>query len=325
MFDFLPTKTISPDEDNAIQRKVWELVKSYHQTRPLPKTLFHYTDAAGLKGIAESGALRATHISFMNDASEYLHGVSLLLDSVRKAKAFANKLQMTLLEEIEPSISQTRPEHAAPYFITCFSEQENSLNQWRAYSRGEGGFCIGFDPAKLDQRASALYCFTSPVIYDREGQAKLVQDFLSWALAEYPRAASRHPATEQEEHRRAWTHMMLWRLTAAAPVLKNPAFAEEQEWRLIHLLQAKWDVRFLPKPIGLVPFVELKLGSPQITASPLAARLGRNLPDLLPITVLWSGPGQATDISLLAGRTLLEQFGYDGVDLKASKIPYRIG
>jgi len=120
--------------------------------------------------------------------------------------------------------------------------------------------------------------------------------------------------------------MLLWRATAAAPIMKNPAFAEEQEWRLIHMLQSKWDVRFLPKPIGLVPYVELRLGAPQVNPEPAQlARLGRALPDKLPINVLWSGPGRATDTSLLAARTLLEQFNYDGVRLEASKIPYRVG
>jgi hypothetical protein len=326
MFDFLPQKQIPPDEDSAIQQKVWELIKAFHRTIPLPKTFFHYTDAAGLKGIVESGTLRATHIAFMNDASEYLHAVSLLTESIATAKKKStHPLQLKLLEEIEGPVAQTQPQHVAPYFVTCFSAQENSLNQWRAYSRGEGGFCIGFDAAKLDSMSAANYFFLSPAVYDRDAQAKWVTDFLAWALEEYPRVAAKH-LSEQDEHRQAWANMLLWKATAAAPIMKNPAFAEEQEWRLIHMLQAKWDVRFLPKPIALVPYVELKLGTPQTGAfGPQVARLGRPLPDKLPIDVLWSGPGPATDISLLAGRTLLEQFNYDGVRLEASKIPYRVG
>jgi hypothetical protein len=167
--------------------------------------------------------------------------------------------------------------------------------------------------------------FFSPAIYDRDEQANFIREFLAWALVEYLQAASNHPETEQDEHRHAWGHMLLWRLTAAAPIMKNPAFAEEQEWRLIHILQSKWDVRFLPKNSGLVPFTELKLGTPETSyAAPIVARLGRPIPDRLPITELWSGPGRATDTSLLAGRTLLEQFGYDGVRFEASKIPYRV-
>jgi hypothetical protein len=325
VFDFVPQDQIPPDEDQAILQKVWIQIKELHSARPLPKTLYHYTDAAGLKGIVESGVLRATHISFMNDASEYLHAVSLLSDCLREAKKRVTyALQRALIEEMETPVFLTRPEHAAPYFITCFSAQENSLNQWRAYGRGEGGFSIGFDAAKIDAKCRDLFFFISPAIYDSDEQVKLVRDFLSWALDEYVRVAAQHPETDRDKHRRAWAHTMLWRLTAAAPIMKNPAFGEEQEWRLIHMLQTKWDVRFLTKPSGLVPFVELKLGTPQPPSDHIAARLGRPLPDLLPITELWSGPGRATDTSLLAGRTLLEQFNYDGVKLNASKIPYRV-
>jgi hypothetical protein len=83
---------------------------------------------------------------------------------------------------------------------------------------------------------------------------------------------------------------MLWMLASVGPMMKNPAFAEEQEWRLIHLTHSKASVRFLPKLTGLFPFVELKLGMPQSGTPDQIELLGRNLPDRLPIKVLWSGP-----------------------------------
>jgi hypothetical protein len=46
--------------------------------RAAPGTLYHYTNAAGLKGIVESGVLRAPHIAFMNDTSECMQGRSCL-------------------------------------------------------------------------------------------------------------------------------------------------------------------------------------------------------------------------------------------------------
>lgn len=100
---------------------------------------------------------------------------------------------------------------------------------------------------------------------------------------------------------------------------------EEQEWRLVQMPLLKEDIRFVPRQTGLAPFTELRLGDPQVGAPDRVVRLGRSLPDRLPIAKLWSGPGRATDTSLLAGRTLLEQMNYDGVDLEASKIPYRVG
>jgi hypothetical protein len=326
MFDFRPQKPIPLEEHSAISAKIQQLVIDHHAGRAVPDILYHYTDAAGLKGIVESGVLRATHIAFMNDASEYLHASSLLLEHVKLEKARAtDPLRLSVLAEMEKWIA-TRPEGGAPYFVACFSAKENSLNQWRAYGRGEGGFSIGFDGQGLSaQVLKTAIGFIAPAIYDQDEQAKMIRAVLDWVLDEYPRVARRHAAAEQDEHRSAWTHMMLWMVAAVAPMMKNSAFFEEEEWRLIHLTHSQASVRFLPKPTGLVPFVELKLGIPQSGAPDQIALLGRNLPDRLPIKVLWSGPGRATDTSLLAGRTLLEQCGYDGVRLAASKIPYRVG
>jgi Protein of unknown function (DUF2971) len=328
VFDFLPQKSIAQEQDAAIQAALWKLVGEVYKNIHRPPTLFHYTDAAGLKGIVESGVLRATHVAFMNDASEYLHAVSLLtqeIDQVRSSEK--DQLKINLLEEIKGPVSLTRPQDVGPYFVTCLSAAENSLNQWRAYGRGEGGYSIGFDGVKLSQSMLKLNGILAPVLYDPSQQSKLVHDLLQWALSEYQKLATTIPISDRDDHRRDWAHMLLWRIGAAAPMIKNPAFVEEQEWRLIFMPSLKEQVRFVPRSTGLAPFVELKLGAQQSGAHPdRLAHLGRvALADRLPVTKLWSGPGRATDTSLLAGRTLLEQMGYDGVSLEGSKIPYRVG
>jgi Protein of unknown function (DUF2971) len=326
VFDFVPLKLIPKEQDSAIQLAVWNFIKASHRNLQLPETLYHYTDAVGLKGIIESGVIRATHISFMNDASEYLHAVSLLREAIAEIRATENDpLRTSLLNEINDPVALTRPQDVGPYFVACFSAKENSLNQWRAYGRGEGGFSIGFDPMKLDQRILKLNGMLSPVNYDLSEQSNLVRELLRWGLSEYQRVAPSVPVDQRDKHRRDWAHMFLWRAAAAAPIIKNPAFAEEGEWRLIHLPLFKEDIRFIPRQTGLSPFTELRLGEPQTGSTERLARLGRELPDRLPIKKMWSGPGRATDTSLLAGRTLLEQMNYDGVSLEASKIPYRVG
>lgn len=326
MFDFVPLNSIPSEQDIAIQTAVWGSIRASHRDLRSPGTLYHYTDATGLKGIIESGAIRATHISYMNDSSEYLHAVSLLSQEIEANLATEkNPLRASLLREIRDPVGLTQPQHVGPYFVACFSAAENSLNQWRAYGRGEGGYSIGFDATQLDQRVIGLNGALSPVNYDPSEQAKLVRDLLAWGLSEYQRLAEILPDIQREEHRRKWAHMFLWRAAAAAPIMKNPAFAEEREWRLIQMPPSKDDIRFVPRQTGLAPFTELRLGTPQAGTPDKTARLGRELPDRLPIVKLWSGPGKTTETSLLAGRTLLEQMNYDDVKLEASKIPYRVG
>lgn len=268
--------------------------------------------------------MRATHLAFMNDASEYLHAVSLLRECVEQEKGRAsNPLHANLLADIDQFTRDTRPEHITPYFVTCFSAAENSLNQWRAYGRGEGGYSIGFDTLQLRTRATQPNSILVAVIYDRDEQARLIEDLIAWAQGEYARRASSHE--KQDEHRKAWVHWMLWMATAAAPIMKNPAFVEEQEWRFIYLLNPaeRAKLRFRPRPTGLVPYIEAKLGRPRVAPHPAASQ--GSLPDHLPITAVWSGPGSAKETARLAGRALLEQYGYDGVKLHLSQIQYRVG
>src|ERR1019366_10351896 len=143
-------ETLTQEEVEVITKKVFELFMVGGGTRKVPDVLHHYTDSNGLKGIIESGALRATHVSYLNDASEYLHAVNVLLEKVAQAQAGQRApLEVELLQEMEPLLKATRAENVNHYFVTCFSEEPNSLNQWRAYGKGEGAFSIGFVGSQL--------------------------------------------------------------------------------------------------------------------------------------------------------------------------------
>src|SRR5262245_59435591 len=53
-------------------------------TRDRPKSLFHYTTAAGLIGIIETQTLWATHANFLNDSAECQLLNRLLTPQIRK-------------------------------------------------------------------------------------------------------------------------------------------------------------------------------------------------------------------------------------------------
>jgi hypothetical protein len=328
VFDFLPQSPLEEVEFKAITNQIREQVGLLIARRPAPDILHHYTDAWGLKGIIESGTVRATHIAYMNDASEYLHAVNLLSDQIfEEKKVRTNKDQLALLEKITAPVANTKPEHVAPYFVACFSEKENSLNQWRAYARGEGGYSIGFNTQSLMRPLSRHVAILAPALYNRHEQAKLIRSGLEWALSEYPKIAEKLDTTARAAHLENRAHHYLWFASGLAPIMKNPAFEEENEWRFIYLLRSRREVQFVAKPKGLVPVVEMRLGEPQPLA-PLPEKLINDTlfsqPDRLPIVSLWAGPGATSSFSLLAGRTLLEKHGYDGVNLSSSQIPFRV-
>jgi hypothetical protein len=328
VFDFLPQTPLDAGELQTIKKQIATQVSSLIKRRPPPAVLHHYTDAWGLKGIIESGRIRATHIAYMNDASEYLHAVYLLSEHIRAAKkTVTDKDQLALLDQIDEPVAGTKPEHVAPYLVACFSEKENSLNQWRAYARGEGGYSIGFDCHSLSAALTQQDAILAPALYDRNEQSILTRALLDWSLNEYPKLASKRPPAERQTHLKSWAHHLLWFSSGLAPIMKNPAFEEESEWRSIYLLRAKREAQFIAKPRGLMPVVEMKLGQPNPFV-PLSEELPNDtvttFPDKLPIVSLWAGPGAASEVSLLAGRTLLEKYGYSDVALSSSKIPFRV-
>jgi hypothetical protein len=146
--------------------------------------LHHYTKYAGLKGIIESNALRATHYRKLNDTME----INLLRQPLANALGlrFADVLRRRRSErEIAQAIEETGGlevaaqlaadglvnslyqvsferkdsfSFAEPY-VTSFCthadwpyERENGLlSQWRGYG-GAGGYCLVFDTAKLAER-----------------------------------------------------------------------------------------------------------------------------------------------------------------------------
>lgn len=328
MFESYPPKPLVPPQELA---DIYEAPRQALATVPdaAPPTLFHYTNAAGLLGIIESGKMRATHIGFMNDASEYLHAVALLLQEVeRKIPAETDPLKKAALNDmrvgLQPHANPTYP----PLFICCFSEAENSLNQWRAYSRGEGGFSIGFETNDLRDQASFISAYIWPVIYDPRKQIAFISTLLNTALAEYAKAAATYPPAKQAQHRENWLRMFALAAAPLAPLLKYHSFYEEREWRIIYVLRHMTELQFLPKPTSLSTYVDLDLAviNP-MSPTPPEDHMGRpyTFPKRLPVQKLWMGPGYLRYNSKTAAKALLERNGYFGVDLSVSEIPFRVG
>lgn len=320
MFDLVPKEPLPPELHNQILQMIGGVATPHRNKQAVPDILYHYTDSIGLKGIVEGGFLRATHLAHLNDANEYLHAVSLLLDAVRlRKKRFVNQLNSLVLSELEEAMAPTQSEHIPAIFVTCFTSEANSLNQWRAYGKGEGGYSIGFDGKQI-QCLTHIGALT-PVIYDANVQRQMVEDLLDRSLAAYHQLAHDQPIYVEDSKRRLWWGWFIILATQAAPMMKDPAFAAEAEWRFVMWCRSIADMDFAPRQTGLVPFTKIEFGIPRNNSK------GEKMPNLLPIKKLWSGPGRATRAALVAGRSLLEKYEYFGdhsVSLEASSIPYRV-
>lgn len=138
--------------------------------------LYHYTSVSGLRGIIDSGNVRATHLGFLNDLSE---GTAARADEAYRAP----------LEEAD---------RHAPLFIASFCRHQEPhqlrnglLSQWRGYAGEGGGYCVVFDEDGLDGLVEAerrispgLTVVKKDIVYTGEAAAGIAPpglDFLDLA------------------------------------------------------------------------------------------------------------------------------------------------
>jgi len=193
-----------------------------------PARLYHYTSQSGLVGILGSKKLWSTRIQFLNDSREFVYTLELWNEAIEAArKSLRTENEETViggaLDALRKGLASTK---TIPIHVACFSEDGDSLSQWRGYGRGKGSFSIGFQSEQLVAAAGDQHCFIAPCIYERERQRELVRLFLKNCM---DRLLSGEARTDYSKFSRD----VIYDFVFLASVLKHPAFKEEREWRIV--------------------------------------------------------------------------------------------
>jgi hypothetical protein len=273
--------------------------------------LFHYTTGENLVRIIESQELWCTQISCLNDTMEFTYAVEELQKRVRATLAEQHDTTLNpFLMGLDQYLSAPSVETAG-FFVTCFSEHGDDLSQWRAYSFGEGGYAIQFDPVKLFVSATSgdsIYQMLMRVEYDLNEHDIMLADVLKQGQEFFATLGGARNATPQDwaaEFVRYW----LWNLQFLAPCMKHPKFASEREWRLFYPLR--------PDDVKRVQFRQRQ--------SMMTRHVALRLTKPLPITGVMVGPCRHPQLSRVAVGDLLKKFDYDPDIVKVSitQVPYR--
>jgi hypothetical protein len=266
-----------------------------------PDVLWHYTDAAGLKGIVETETFWATDATFSNDTAEISHGFDVW-DAALDGYVYSGK-KVTTGVRVEAMRKATH-EFLKPFvvtdlrpFLVCFCGDGDVLSQWRAYGGSDtaGGYALGFAPPDSDVRLRL-----SRVVYDVEAQQRACAALVDALI----RASDRN--TRDITAQRNLIGATLWSALDAATMLKNPAFAEEQEWRLVHLHGRGGDALAVRHRLSrglLVPYVEIEM------------------PRLVAVNC---GPSPGPSRKQAGVRSLLDAHGYHDVTVQGSLAPLRV-
>jgi hypothetical protein len=229
-----------------------------------PPLLYHYTNGAGLVGILGDKVLWATDLRFLNDGEELRFATRTLSNF---ARSFALELEEWAADEQQPQeerwSAQGRSERLSgiadaidareayryeQFYAACFCSDGDLLSQWRAYAQRDG-FALGFDSSVLAEDAAAVGGQLVRVLYGKDALQPVIDE-----LRLIDRGAG-FPGSGGESYTQQTLLPWLTRV-------KNPAFEEEHEWRVV--IETPRDrtqgIAFRTSDgLGVVPYVKMGL------------------------------------------------------------------
>jgi len=199
-----------------------------------PAFLYHYTMTEPAVSIIKTGELWATNAVFMNDESEIRYAADIVrrvLDEVAKDPEFISANEESVALALEPVRRVLANLHSyVEIYVSCFSSEQDQLSQWRAYGLS-GGLSIGFDTSGLKEiRADhpGVLALVQISYVEAEHLKRIYGLVKSWILM-YLEALERDVRTKPHVEAMLFAQSFAWNAIS----VKNGAFAEEKEWRLV--------------------------------------------------------------------------------------------
>lgn len=257
--------------------------------------LYHYCSNAAFLSIVSKREIWASEFSLSNDALEGKWALDIFRrfcseKGIRELDIAALVQDWALMSGIVGGVG------------FCLSEEGDLLSQWRAYANDGAGVSIGFSKEYFEalgnlkmNRNDKFNAHITKVIYDEETQRELVAEHGAEIIKLVQDGGLRTPSlifgeTDDElRHRQEKRRKIMFGLFLVffryVHSLKNPAFAEEKEWRLIsHVLGGKDPLKELKEmefrslidriipfrrialdDVGIAPIAEVVLGPRNIT------------------------------------------------------------
>lgn len=288
-------------------------------TQPARTPLYHYTDGNGLLGILNKGQLWFSHIKYLNDAAEYSYALDLLTNVLQDYKGIGT--QEHLQHAYNVILEEKRLQSHYSFSLT---ERGDWLSQWRGYCPN-GGYSFSFNNQHIDQMCATYGLAFERCIYDRDEQRQFIIDRIIGVPAESLKQgddAEKEAAAQGRSFSRGMdyqTRGMMQHIVNHSHLLaclKNPAFEEEREWRMIaserDMSKTYKYLKYRSSRNMLIPYLELPI--------PAFAENGGLYSNLIIDEVIIS-PTPHPDLSLESCRMMMDH--YQCKSVRASAIPYR--
>lgn len=310
--------TIPADETKRYTDFALQL-KSDLETKATPPNLmlWHYTSGGALIDIIDSGTIYATQLSGLNDTTELRYASKLFREALASLRSQVQE-DPTSLAFIDGAIGFFKEDadfpwqHVVPFFVTCFSEVEDDLCQWRAYGGGENGYAIGFKAKDLWGSPNSLLAGMN---YDCDLHQKVARRAAEKTLEFFLEGLSKFSPSDLNQWGREFLEAWNLAVSMVAPLVKDRAFAKEHEYRIVkgYVADDLANLKFRQKASLMSRHLPIQPGP----------RCGTK-DYRLPIAEVMVGPCRHRQISRTGVATLLHQKGYRSDLVSISKIPFQV-
>lgn len=248
----------------------------------------------------------ATSAPYMNDRREYEHGREVLqasIDTRRNQNVLGEASVLTMLEGLLSEPLGPR------FYVASFSEKSDDLGQWRGYGDWGQGICLGYNYLELEDTRPWL---SGWVIYEPNTQRMvadmLVQDVINRISPNIVKA----PTFEANIVTTA-ANLLRTILPAAVLLMKDPAFRDEAEYRLIQAEDAPGapQIKYRTRGSRVVPYIEMTFADGK-TLDPVSA----------PLEEVVLGPASNDRLNIEAVKGLLSSRGLTSISVNPSPIPF---
>lgn len=152
--------------------------------------------------------------------------MSLLRVVIEKSKqSYLSNLEQEILDEMEEGIEGNESMNVC---VCSFSEEQDSLSQWRAYTDSSVGVAIGFSGSFIKSVVDVQKCYFAPCLYEESDQLALIEALVEKVVKQNIEIKKTGEYEDFPLGGSLCAYMHRY-----APILKDISFKEEKEWRII--------------------------------------------------------------------------------------------
>ncbi|BBO93177.1 DUF2971 domain-containing protein [Desulfosarcina ovata] len=237
-------------------------IEKYFESK-LSRSLYHYTGIGSLLGISKSNSLWASSVYYVNDGEEIIFAQKKLISLVEKKIKTAPEVVKEFLVELIVWLKAFTG-GAFNLFVFSMSEERSLLSQWRSYTPHGKGVSIEFTQDIIEKIKQNNDLQLTRVRYEQDEQMQILETLLNAITKKFvdQKNIADHYKKSNGQNYQEYLEKFRGDVLTVFSTIKNPAFKEEKEWRLISKYYASYmspRIKYREGASMLVPYMEFEL------------------------------------------------------------------